>query len=519
MDKIKKFYRIYIVVLAVAGSALALFITLPFGAGVSSDAMRNLAVAANFLGGKGLFDYIGSPFLWWPPLYPFTLAFISKLTRLDLFRVGWLLNVVVFGFNIWLAGLLFQRIFAGKIIYAYLNTFVVFISLALLKVSTNIASDPLFISFILLWFILWGDWDGKKKSTLAWLILLAALSAVQRLLGVILIGSGGLLILIRFRKELFKAVFTAGVFGVFSFLPLAGWLYGHNYLGYHTFFGPRSYQQMLPWQNFLNSNGKVLDWFFPYYSLQRLFPYWFGVVLILMLVLVFVHKKETWLAWLRAISGSHVAPFLLFSVVYYSILMFTIDSYDQRYAFSDRYQTVILFSLLTVFTLTFDKLVLVLIKTKTRQLTGVLLVFFAGWCLYPAYNLSKYVNNSRQNGESTYNLYNTRAYHQSAILGETQKILAREPDANIYSNVPGAVWFYTRHSLINLLPKYSWSKDDLKKKRAGWPKDKPGYIIWFEPDPYEIFFTPKDLMLIAELKVVSQTPDGTIYYVTQRGEP
>jgi len=88
----------------------------------------------------------------------------------------------------------------------------------------------------------------------------------------------------------------------------------------------------------------------------------------------------------------------------------------------------------------------------------------------------------------------------------------------LYSNIPPAVWFYTRH--ITLLPPAQdvpRTKDQIKKVFAGWPHDKPGYYIWFEPDPYELFMPLNDLNLVADMEVVENMSDGMIVRIWERG--
>jgi hypothetical protein len=61
------------------------------------------------------------------------------------------------------------------------------------------------------------------------------------------------------------------------------------------------------------------------------------------------------------------------------------------------------------------------------------------------------------------------------------------------------------------------TKDEIKGVFAGWPYDKPGYYIWFEPDPFELFMPLKDLSLVADMEVVEKISDGMIVRVWARG--
>ena len=86
-----------------------------YGAGVSSDAARNLSTADSLLAGKGFVDMLGGPFILWPPLYPLLLAGLSLLTKWNTFQAAWYLNVALYPVNIWLSGWLLYVIFKEKL--------------------------------------------------------------------------------------------------------------------------------------------------------------------------------------------------------------------------------------------------------------------------------------------------------------------------------------------------------------------------------------------------------------------
>ena len=104
-------FRIYLFLLAGIGLVFILLTTSKYGAGVSSDAARNLSTADSLLAGKGFVDMIGAPFILWPPLYPLLLAGLSLITKWNTFQAAWYLNVVLFAVNIWLSGWLLYYIF------------------------------------------------------------------------------------------------------------------------------------------------------------------------------------------------------------------------------------------------------------------------------------------------------------------------------------------------------------------------------------------------------------------------
>jgi hypothetical protein len=97
-------------------------------------------------------------------------------------------------------------------------------------------------------------------------------------------------------------------------------------------------------------------------------------------------------------------------------------------------------------------------------------------------------------------------------VAEMQRIRLEEPGETFYSNYVDAVWFYTRGP-VSLLP---FVNDDPLTTYTGWPYDKPGYIIWFEPNEYKHYLAPQKIGEFANLTLVYQGKDGKIYHVQAR---
>ena len=101
----------YLATISLTGVGLALVTTSNYGVGISNDGILLLSAAENFLQGNGLTQYDGTPLIWWPPLYSFLVAILSKLTNGDPLFIGMLVNTSAFGMMIILMGVLFRRVF------------------------------------------------------------------------------------------------------------------------------------------------------------------------------------------------------------------------------------------------------------------------------------------------------------------------------------------------------------------------------------------------------------------------
>ncbi len=191
-------FKIYLALLSLAGLGFILLVTHKYGAGVSSDAARNLATAESLLQGKGFVDMLGGPFVLWPPLYPVLLAGLSWLTKFSVFQVGWILNVILYPLNLWLCGWLFYLIFKEKSLYAIVAGLALLFSRSTLRIYANIASEPLFVTFMLVFFFAAARYLKDDSRSMLWLMFISAgLATLQRYLGVILIGVGGLVVLFK----------------------------------------------------------------------------------------------------------------------------------------------------------------------------------------------------------------------------------------------------------------------------------------------------------------------------------
>ena len=125
---------------------------------------------------------------------------------------------------------------------------------------------------------------------------------------------------------------------------------------------------------------------------------------------------------------------------------------------------------------------------------------------------------SMQNGEASgYNVYNNRAFHENPIVKEMQRIAQENPDATLYSNYTDGVWFFTRRESPVMPRSFTMDLNEIKQNYAGWPQDKPGYIIWILPNSiYRNVIPPKLLAEIADLELIVKIEEGEVYRVTSR---
>ena len=209
-----------IVVLAGLGTAHILARTATYGAAVLADSTTYLSTALNFLAGEGWRDFTGFPLVAWPPLFSLLLA-AGGWVGIDPLEVGRWVNAIAFGLTILAAGLyLSSNLRARGLALAAAGALAA--SLPLSELAASLMSEALFVLFTLLALMQLASFLPRGGRTpLLRAAVCTALAALLRYPGVVLIGVGVLLLLVRRTPPLITRLQHAVVFGAVSSLPLA----------------------------------------------------------------------------------------------------------------------------------------------------------------------------------------------------------------------------------------------------------------------------------------------------------
>ena len=514
--RIPKPYLYFLLFISLAGGGLVLLATSLYGAGVSADAAKNMSTAESLLAGEGFYNHSAGPLVFWPPLYPALLAGMSLITGWDVFVSGWYLNVLVMVLNIFLAGTLIYEAFHDKILYAYFGGLFVLVSESAVRIHANISSDPLYITFSLIFLLAANRYLEKKSRAALWVMILsAALATLQRWLGAGLIAMGGLMVLVAHWRE-WRLLLRDGSLMGLSVLPIGVWIYFHNILRFNTFWGNDA-PILDPWMNFEFSLTKIMHWFLPYHP--RLEGLLFNPLLVLgaiLLILIIINRKANWVLWWRSLWRPNVFPvaFILpFSLVGLALTIVTRDHLDP---YSDRYYVGFLASVIVLLFISLDILILQRVRFKENVLQIGLSLLFGAWILiYPTFSLYKYISASLADGEaSNYNYYNNRAFNENPAIPVIKDLVAENPEAYLYSNYADGIWFYTRRTSL-LMPRSGIDMNlaEISERYSGWPGDKPGYILWFLPNEFKHVVPPEILAEISDVQLVFSSGQGRIYSV------
>lgn len=512
----KKTFWIFLAALSLAAILLAGLATSKYGAGVSSDATKYLAVAQNLLDGRGLYDHKGGPLLSWPPLYSMLIAGLSLIIGLDVFVAAWYFNVFLLGLNLFLSGVIFWRVFSEKPLYAYLATLFVLLSISSLRIHANVSSDPFYLTLTLSFLVAVDDYI-KKRAYVAfgWMVLFSVLGPLQRYVGLAITVTAEVVILIENRRSLRPLLRDGLILGLVSALPIAWWLFVRNLMTYGSLYGVGP-QTVDPWMNTLLALTKMLHWFVPYLTLlmpiltRPLVP--LGLLAVILL-LINRNRRDNGRGWIRSLTSSVVYPTMIYAIVYFAALSFTVVTADHRDLFSDRYYVILLVPVAILVLLTFDKLIYPHLHVSRQLIQTGLVLIFAAWAVYPLYSFNEYLLKAEEVGEpSGANMFNSRTYREMDLVAEMKQLRKDHPETTIYSNYSDPVWFYTRQPVVPSLnvtanPKVAY---------AGWPYDRPGYIVWFEPNEYKHYLPPEEIAKFADVQLIYDGQGGKIYSVQAR---
>lgn len=520
MSSLNRKYFWFLVALALIGAALAWVVTSKYGPGVSADATKYLSISENLLLGKGFFDHTGRPLLWWPPLYPMMIAGVSWLTGLDVLLAGGYLNIALLAINIFLHGVFLALAFKDKPFYLILGAVFVLFSDMGIRIHANISSEPLFVTFSMIFLLASADYlQTKSRRAFWWMVVMSALAPLQRFLGVSLIAAGGIFILYANRDKIWHGIRNGFLFGVLSLLPIAAWIIFHNLGQYNSFWGVTG-SIVDPLENLRLSLAKMLHWFAPYHPLlEPLFENPWIVAGVALAILVVINKFENWRIFFRTMMQPFPLVAWVFTVLTILGLMYSVTTEDHVDLFSDRYYVGLLSIVLVILFIAFDGLILPHLKFNVTVIQKAMVVLFVAWlAIYPGWSMVKYVSESVEKGEaSNYNVYNNRTFHENPIIKLMQKIADENPFAVLYSNYTDGVWFFTRRESPIMPRSFTMDLNEIQQNYAGWPHDKPGYIIWILPNSIYRHAVPPELLAeIANLELVYKIEEGEVYRVSEK---
>ena len=201
------------------------------GPGVTGDSVYYVMGAQNLLSGNGYSRYSGGwepvPITGFPPVFSLILAGTGILGS-NLYQSAHILNILLFGANISLVGLLVFR-YTNRVIPALIASLLVMASESMIHYHSWVMTEGLFIFLTLVAiYVLVHYFESSKLWLLVVAGLLMAIATLTRYVGLATVGMAGLGILIFARISWKKRLLHTAVLGIVSLTPLILWFYRNS---------------------------------------------------------------------------------------------------------------------------------------------------------------------------------------------------------------------------------------------------------------------------------------------------
>ncbi len=507
--------------LAILGTAHILVRTAPSGALRGADSMKFLYTAMNFLAGEGWQDFMGLPLTGWPPLFPLLLA-ASAWVGIEPVEAGRWINATAFGLTILAAGCWLCTNLRSR--WLVLATTAVAASLPLSYEASRFITEPLFVLFTLLALMHLASFLHRRTDApLWWAAGFTALAALTRYPGVVLIGTGVLLLLPRARLKQ-----TLG-FGAISSLPLLAVLV-HNWAVSETLTGRPT---KTSGQSLSAGLSQIVDvfseWVVPPNAPD-------GVAYLLWLAVGLVGLAGAAVVLHRSPAGPRAAPayfrlepaipFGVFAVAY-SVSLVAVVPFTVTQIVDSRYLLPVYVPLLLTAVLLLDRFL------SIEMWVGGVAIRYGLASLVLLASLAHTGFSARRN------------------LQITARILEggwvpRTPSQATHASWPHSDWQYSETLMYfrtnrmdgriytNDIGFLAWSEDWLtapgeyrkyrqiprgKPNRKGWTEIEAGaYIVWFDRahDPVHYRYDALDYRLLPGVETVAELADGVVLRVLRQ---
>lgn len=221
-------YTLYLL-LALSGAVIILINTWNYGIGLTNDSINYVYSGINLAALKGLFNYDGTVFITWPPLYSALISFIS-FSGINVYTAMLVFNVFLYSLTVYLLFVLSDILFS-KFVIKILFTLALTLSYHLLFIYTKIWSETIFITLFILIIILVLKNNTSFKNGYVWSLLI--LLTLTRYIGVSVSIAWFIICIYYYTKpDPWKKTVTLKTFAILtlSLLPVIIWLIRNMYL-------------------------------------------------------------------------------------------------------------------------------------------------------------------------------------------------------------------------------------------------------------------------------------------------
>ena len=527
-------FALLIVVLAGLGTAHILIRTATYGPAVGTDSTIFLSTAMKFLAGEGWRDLTGDPMVTWPPLFPLLLA-AGGWVGIEPFAAGRFINATAFGLTILAAGVYLRSNLRSRWL-GLVATGAIAASLPLSHFAANFLTDPLFVLFTTLALIqLAAFLQRGGRTSLLWGAVFTALAALTRYPGVVLIGTGVLLLLLRRTPPLAARLKDAIIYGAVSSVPLAVVL-TRNWAVSGTLTGGRGGTGLSLSASLSQVAGVFEEWAISQDALDGLgyllwrmtglgAPDWFGsllwattglVVGAMATVVVLAGRGGKARPASPSLGLGPALPFGTFAVAYLGFMVAVVP-FTVPFPIHSRFLLPMYVPLLLAAVLLLDRFLYIkaagwMAAAKWGLAALVLLEGLAHTGFSAQRNLSLTVK-ELEPGYLETGFYNTAYWQHSAPLNYIRNLR----DGRTYSNNPFLVWFADQTVAIKKHRMLPYSIRNWTQQMRRWVKRGRDevHIVWIKNSFRSVYFdyTDLDIRLLPGVETVVEASDSVVFRV------
>lgn len=406
------------------------------------DSFNYISAARNLARGLGyvfsLDNDTVAPITHYPPLLSMVLA-AFEIAGTDALITARYLNALLFGLSAMLTGILIYRTTKSEA-FSLLGALFFLSTVILIELHSWALSEPLFIFFTLLGFLLFDKYITKNKLvTLIGLGIVLGLCFLTRYVGITNILTTILVIMVIGKSSTKKRLFDCAIIATISITPVLLWTY-RNYALTQTVNNRNIgfYPPVL--KNYISAFHTIFTWFLPEEAVVGYEKFYFYIVVGFALTLTFAalaygytrHGKTFHMIHSIRHAQPLVSVYFCYALVYIGVIFSSKTFIDPGTGMSDRiFSPVLLAAILLLVNF------LVFAWRSNHKIVRLLVIFLSVYlCAFfissSVTAVPKFHANGLGLGKKA--LQNSEAMH---LLNEMAK------DKDIYSNDPFAIYFYT----------------------------------------------------------------------------
>ena len=223
-------FTMVLAMVAIAGSVMVLLRTATYGIALEYDESGYITTAQNLLEGRGFTTYLGSPYGALPyygaaaPLYPVILATFSFFSSLDVIEAARYINALAFGLVVFVVAIWLRTRIESRFLIIWAASACV-LSVSLGDRATWALTEILFtLACVASLFTLDRFLDVQRRSYLIWAAISAAAALLTRYMGVVVIGTGLVVICLQKRVTWRAKLSSSTIWSLIALAPLGLWI-------------------------------------------------------------------------------------------------------------------------------------------------------------------------------------------------------------------------------------------------------------------------------------------------------